>query len=52
MINDPDWGGALPYTILIAPGGKVLYKTQGAIDPLEVRTAITDYLGHFYADNK
>ncbi len=49
---DPDWGGALPYTLLLAPGGKVLYKNQGAVDPLEVRTAIINYLGRFYADNK
>ena len=49
---DPDWGGALPYTVLVAPGGKVLYKNQGAVDPLEVRTAIINYLGRFYADNK
>jgi thiol-disulfide isomerase/thioredoxin len=37
---DPDWNAALPYTMLIAPDGKVLYKVQGPIDPLEVKRSI------------
>jgi peroxiredoxin len=37
---DPDWNAALPYTMLIAPGGQVLYKIQGDIDPLELKRAI------------
>lgn len=49
---DPEWQGALPYTALLAPGGKILYKVQGAIDPLEVKRAIVGYLGRYYADDK
>ncbi len=30
---DPKWQGALPYTILVDPGGKVVYSKEGAIDP-------------------
>jgi thiol-disulfide isomerase/thioredoxin len=37
---DPDWNAALPYTILIAPGGAVLYKVQGALDPLALKRII------------
>jgi hypothetical protein len=37
---DPDWNAALPYTMLIAPGGQVLYQIQGDIDPLELKRAI------------
>jgi peroxiredoxin len=37
---DPDWNAGLPYTMLIAPGGEVLYKVQGDIDPLELKRAI------------
>ncbi len=37
---DPDWNAALPYTMLIAPGGEVLYKVQGPMDPLKVKRAI------------
>jgi peroxiredoxin len=49
---DPDWNAAVPYTILIQPGGKVLYKMQGEIKPLELRRLIIasipddDYIGH------
>lgn len=45
---DPDWQGALPYTLLVAPGGNVLYRRMGPLDPLEVKRAIVDYLGRTY----
>ncbi len=37
---DPTWNASLPYTMLIAPGGEVLYKVQGPINVLELRRAI------------
>jgi thiol-disulfide isomerase/thioredoxin len=37
---DKDWNAALPYTMLIAPGGQVLYKKQGEIDALALKRAI------------
>ncbi|MES2730488.1 MAG: redoxin domain-containing protein [Bacteroidota bacterium] len=45
---DPDWQGALPYTLLIEPGGKKIYKRQGAIVPLEMKKMIVDKLGRVY----
>jgi len=45
---DKEWPGPVPYTMLIAPGGKVLYRKSGAIDPLEVKRAIVGYLGRTY----
>jgi peroxiredoxin len=45
---DKQWPGPVPYTLLVAPGGKILYRKTGAIDPLEVRRAIVDYLGRTY----
>jgi peroxiredoxin len=47
---DPDWQSAVPYTVLLAPDGKVLYKKQGSIDILELRRTIlaqvvTEYEG-------
>ena len=44
-----EWPGPVPYTILIAPGGKVIYRHGGPIDPLEVKRAIVAYLGRTYA---
>jgi thiol-disulfide isomerase/thioredoxin len=37
---DPNWQGALPYTVLVEPGGKVVYSQQGAIDPEELKRTI------------
>ncbi|VXD11470.1 redoxin domain-containing protein [Marinoscillum sp. 108] len=48
---DPNWQGALPYTLLVAPGGKIIYQVDGTIDPYELKKAIVGYLGRFYADN-
>lgn len=45
---DPAWPGSLPHTLLIAPGGRVVYRVAGAFDPLEVRRAILAQLGRTY----
>ncbi len=45
---DPKWPGPIPYTLLVKPGGEILYRHLGAIDSLEVKRAIVDYLGRTY----
>jgi peroxiredoxin len=45
---DKQWPGPVPYTLLIAPGGKVVYRKAGAIDPLELKRAIVGQLGRTY----
>ncbi len=47
---DPRWQGALPYSLLVEPGGKIVYAHQGAIDPEELRKIIFDdpYMGRIY----
>jgi peroxiredoxin len=47
---DPKWDSAVPYTILLGPDGKVLYKKLGSVDILELRRMIlanlpSDYIG-------
>jgi peroxiredoxin len=37
---DPRWESAVPYTVLIAPGGQVLFSTTGSVDMLELRRKI------------
>ncbi len=37
---DKEWPGPIPYTIVIAPGGKVLYRKVNELDPLTVSRAI------------
>lgn len=39
---DPKWQGALPYTILVEPGGKIVYAKQSTIDPLTMRKTIVE----------
>lgn len=45
---DPRWEGALPYTLFIAPGGKILYSKQGIIDALEMKRIVADAIGRIY----
>lgn len=45
---DPKWPGALPYTMLVAPGGKVIYRSDGQIDVRTMRKAIVGWLGRYY----
>jgi thiol-disulfide isomerase/thioredoxin len=49
---DESWQGALPYTLLIAPGGKIISRIPDAFDPLKLKRQIVDYLGRYYADDK
>ena len=45
---DKEWLGPVPYTLVVAAGGKVIYRKSGSIDPLEVRRAIVGHLGRTY----
>lgn len=45
---DEKSAGPLPHTILVAPGGKVLYRKSGPCEPLEVKKAVVGYLGRTY----
>jgi len=46
LINafDSDWSGAVPYTVLINPEGKIIYREVGSIDPLATKRAIVKAL--------
>jgi peroxiredoxin len=52
LINavDSTWKGELPYTILVEPGGKIVYHNDGIIDEAELKKAIVDdkYIGRYY----
>ena len=48
-VFDKEWPGPLPHTILIAPGGKVVYRATGETDPLAIKRAIVERLGRTYA---
>lgn len=47
---DPKWQSAVPYTVLLGPNGKVIYRTLGSVDILELRRKLlaempSDYIG-------
>jgi peroxiredoxin len=46
---DPNWDSAVPYTVLLSPEGKVLYKKLGSVDILELRRTILANLPSDYA---
>ena len=49
---DAKWDSGVPFTMLLAPDGKVLYQRSGELDVLELRRVIlgnlpdADYVGH------
>ncbi|MCK5278052.1 MAG: redoxin domain-containing protein [Cyclobacteriaceae bacterium] len=47
---DPEWDGALPYTVLLEPEGKIVYRVMGTIDPLKLKKTIVDHpmIGRYY----
>ena len=47
-VLDPQWHGEIPHTMLVAPGGQVIYRTRGQFDPLALKKAIIGYLGRYY----
>ena len=42
LINafDPDWQGEVPYTVLINPEGKIIYREKGSVDFLALKRAV------------
>jgi len=45
---DKDLLGGVPCTLLIEPGGKVIYRRLGLIEPLELKKTIVEYVGRYY----
>lgn len=46
---DKKWEGGLPYTVLVAPNGEVVFRKHGEIDPLDLKRLLADKLGRTYA---
>ena len=45
---DAQWQGPLPHTLLVAPGGEVLYRHTGQVDVIELRHAIVKFVGRYW----
>ncbi len=46
---DNEMPGPIPHTILVAPGGKVVYRHNGVIDRAETVNAILDQINRYYS---
>jgi thiol-disulfide isomerase/thioredoxin len=40
---DPEWPGGFPYSILVAPGGKIIQRQMGEIDALKMKRVVALY---------
>lgn len=49
---DGDWPGPIPHTVLVAPGGKVLWRHNGQIDSAAAIAAIVAAMGPYYVPPK
>ena len=47
---DKDWNGALPYTLLIEPNGKIVWKHQGEVDFYKLKKVIVEHemIGRYF----
>jgi thiol-disulfide isomerase/thioredoxin len=48
--TNPKWQGALPYTMIIEPGGNIIYANENIIDPPKIKTLIVEspVIGRYY----
>lgn len=45
---DPEWPGPIPHTLVVAPGGEVIFRHNGPVDGEELRAKILEHMGRFY----
>ena len=45
---DAEWDSAVPYTALLGPGGRLIYRKLGSVDILELRRVILRHLAAEY----
>jgi len=48
-VLDKDMPGPIPHTIVVAPGGEIVYRHTGVIDLAETENAILDKMNRFYS---
>jgi hypothetical protein len=48
---DPKAPGPLPHTVVIAPGGEIVYRRSGSVDQAELLGKLIDLMGGYYVPN-
>jgi thiol-disulfide isomerase/thioredoxin len=49
---DPEWPGPVPYTLIVAPGGQIVYRHSGVNDLAEIRGKLVEGLGAYLVPRK
>ncbi|MDH3245524.1 MAG: hypothetical protein OEM26_12985, partial [Saprospiraceae bacterium] len=47
-VLDPEWPGPIPHTVLVAPGGEIIWRHNGIIDGKEARSQIAEALTRYW----
>lgn len=45
---DEKWEGPIPHTLVVAPGGEVIFRHTGEVNGEELREKILEHMGRFY----
>lgn len=45
---DPEWPGPVPHTVLVAPGGRIVWRHNGPIEPKGALAAILEAMTPYY----
>jgi thiol-disulfide isomerase/thioredoxin len=49
---DPEWPGPIPHTLVVAPGGAVIYRHNEEVNGDELRAKILEAMGRYYVQEK
>lgn len=47
-VIDPEWPGPLPHSVLVAPGGRIIWRHNGVVDAEKLLELLIQELGPFY----
>jgi peroxiredoxin len=45
---DPEWPGAIPHSVLVAPDGSVIWRHNGPVNGDELRAKVLEFMGPYY----
>jgi peroxiredoxin len=45
---DPEWPGGFPHTVLVGPGGDIVWRHNGPVNGEELRGKVLEYMGAYY----
>ncbi len=47
-VLDPEWPGAIPHSLLVAPNGEIIWRHNGPVDGDELRAKVLAVMGPYY----